>query len=99
MTAYVALLRKEADSDFGIDFPDFAGCVAVGIAVQEAATMAAEALALHIEGMLADGEAVPKPSKLDKIMSDPHHADAVPILISLPIRRMKAARKKPLPTA
>jgi predicted RNase H-like HicB family nuclease len=30
MTAYIALIRKEPDSDFGVDFPDFPGCVTAG---------------------------------------------------------------------
>jgi predicted RNase H-like HicB family nuclease len=27
MTNYIALLRKEPDSDFGVDLPDFRDCV------------------------------------------------------------------------
>ena len=32
--------------------------------------MAKEALALHIQGMIEDGDAVPEPSKLDDIAKD-----------------------------
>ena len=46
MTAYIALLRKQPDSDFGVDFPDFPGCVTAGETLEEARVMAAEALAL-----------------------------------------------------
>ena len=55
MTVYIALLRKEPKSDFGVDFPDFPGCVSAGSTTEEAARMAREALELHIEGMLEDG--------------------------------------------
>jgi predicted RNase H-like HicB family nuclease len=27
MPSYIALVRKDPDSDYGIDFPDFPGCV------------------------------------------------------------------------
>ncbi len=27
MATYIALLRKEKDTDFGVDFPDFPGCI------------------------------------------------------------------------
>jgi len=30
MGSYIALLRKEKDSDIGVDFPDFPGCITVG---------------------------------------------------------------------
>lgn len=30
MTAYIALLRKKPTNDFGVDFPDFPGCVTAG---------------------------------------------------------------------
>ena len=87
MTAYVALLRKQPDSDFGVDFPDFPGCVTAGETLEDARRMAAEALQLHIEGMLEDGDAIPAPSRLDEIMVDPDHRDGVAVLIDVSVRR------------
>lgn len=92
MTDYIALIRKEADSDFGVDFPDFPGCVTAGRTLDEAKDMAREALELHIEGMIEDGEAVPPPSSLDRIMADPANADAVAFLVTVAQRREKAER-------
>lgn len=43
-------------------FPDLPGCVNGGDTVPEAADMAAEALALHIEGMMAEGLPLPPAS-------------------------------------
>ena len=87
MTAYVALLRKQTDSDFGVDFPDFPGCVTAGETLEDARRMAAEAIQLHIEGMIEDGDAIPAPSRLDDIMADPHHRDGVAVLIDASVRR------------
>lgn len=87
MTAYVALLRKEPDSDYGVDFPDFPGCITAGTTLEDARRMAVEALQLHIEGMTEDGEPIPAPSPLDEIMADPHHRDAVAVLVDVPVRR------------
>ena len=87
MTAYVALLRKQPDSDFGVDFPDFPGCVTAGETLEDARRMAAEALQLHIEGMIEDGDAIPAPSRLDEIMADPDHRDGVAVLIDVSVRR------------
>ena len=87
MTAYVALLRKQPDSDYGVDFPDFPGCITAGETLEDARQMAGEALALHIEGMIEDGDAIPAPSSLDDIMTDEHHTDAVAVLIDASVRR------------
>lgn len=70
MTTYIARLHKQLDSDFGVDFPDFPGCITAGVTLEDARHMAGEALALHIEGMIADGEAIPEPSSPDVIGSD-----------------------------
>ena len=80
MTAYLALLRKQPDSDYGVDFPDFPGCVTAGTTLEDARRMAAEAIRFHVEGMIEDGEPIPAPSRLDEIMADPNHRDAVAVL-------------------
>jgi len=43
--------------------------------------MAHDALALHIQGMAADAERIPAPSKLDDILAHPDYSDAVAILV------------------
>lgn len=92
MTAFIALLRKEATSDFGVDFPDFPGCVTAGLTLEQARLMAAEALALHIEGMVEDGASIPTPSPLDIIMDDIMNRDAVAFLVETATRPVKAVR-------
>lgn len=80
---YIAYLHKERDSDFGVSFPDFPGCVTAGRTLEEARRMAAEALALHIEGMIEDGEVVPEPSNLDDVEKDSNMRGAVAVLVSV----------------
>ncbi|HYZ61036.1 MAG TPA: type II toxin-antitoxin system HicB family antitoxin [Acetobacteraceae bacterium] len=81
MTAYIALIRKQPGSDYGVDFPDLPGCITAGRSLDEARHMAPEALELHIEGMLEDGTPVPQPSPLEAIMADPANRDAVAVLV------------------
>ncbi len=87
MTVYIALLRKQPDSDYGVDFPDFPGCITAGETLEDARRMAVEALQLHIEGMIEDGDPIPRPSALDAIMADPDHRDGVAVLIDVSVRR------------
>jgi predicted RNase H-like HicB family nuclease len=68
---YPATIDKDPDSDYGVVFPDFPGCVSAGSTIDEAITMAAEALALHVTGMIEDGEALPPPTPADAIIADP----------------------------
>lgn len=83
MTDYIALIHKDADSEFGVSFPDLPGCISVGATMQEARANAEEALALHVEGMIEDGEPVPAPSSLDEIMAAPENRDGAVIVVPL----------------
>lgn len=83
MAYYIALLRKEPGTVYGVDFPDFPGCVSAGETLEEARRNAAEALKLHIAGMLEDGEVIPEPVTLDAVMADPENSDAVAFLVGI----------------
>lgn len=85
MAVYIALLRKDPDSDFGVDFPDFPGCVTAGSTIEEAVAMAAEALEGHIIAMVDDGLEIPEPSLLEPVLSDPDNKGAVPFLVPVEI--------------
>jgi len=80
---YIAYLHKDRDSDFGVSFPDFPGCITAGKTLEEARRMAAEALALHIAGMVEDGESIPEPSTLDALAKDPVMKGAVAFLVNV----------------
>ncbi|MGO8738651.1 type II toxin-antitoxin system HicB family antitoxin [Rhodoblastus sp.] len=92
MRQYIALIHKDADSNFGVSFPDLPGCVTAGATLDEARDMAAEALALHLEGMAEDGSAIPEPSSLETIMAEAQNRDAVAILVAAPPQTIKAVR-------
>lgn len=78
---YLALVEKEPDSDYGVFFPDLPGCVSAGSAFEEAREMAAEALALHLEGMAASDEYIPPPSSADAILAHEDAADAIALIV------------------
>ena len=82
-THYIGLIHKEPQSDFGVSFPDFPGCVTAGRTLDEARNMAEEALLLHAEGLAQDGHGLPTPSSLDEIMVNAANRDAVAILVGL----------------
>ena len=81
MANYIAIVHKDPNSDFGVSFPDFPGCITAGRNIDEAKDMAQEALSLHIQGMIEDGDQLPVPSKLEEIMADPDFAEAAAYLV------------------
>ena len=81
MRQYIALIHKEADSDHGVSFPDLPGVVTAGKTLDDARDMAAEALALHLQGIAEDGEAVPEPSSLEEVMASAENRDGVAVLV------------------
>ena len=80
---YIAYLHKDKNSDYGVSFPDFPGCITAGKTLDEASRMASEALALHIEGMIEDGDAVPEPSNLESIAEDAARHSAIAFMVSV----------------
>lgn len=92
MASYIALIHKDADSDYGVSFPDFPGCVTAGTSVDEAKEMAFEALRGHTELLIEDGQPLPEPSDLAAIMSVAENRDAVAFLVDLPDRPVPTVR-------
>jgi predicted RNase H-like HicB family nuclease len=60
MPTYLAVIHKDEDSEYGVSFPDFPGCVAAGATMAAALDSAREALLFHLDGMVEDGEQVPR---------------------------------------
>jgi len=83
MRYYIALIHRDPDSDYGVSFPDFPGCVTAGATLEEAAAMAREALEGHVSVMSDDGEAIPAPSTMDEVMADPEAREGTPLLVPL----------------
>jgi len=92
MRQYIGLIHKDPDSDYGVSFPDFPGVATAGRTLDEARAMAEEALGFHIEGLVADNDAVPEPSTLESIMADPTNRDGVAILAAAKTPAAKAVR-------
>jgi predicted RNase H-like HicB family nuclease len=92
MRHYIALIHKDADSDYGVSFPDLPGVITAGSNLDEARKMATEALEFHLEGLAQDGEAAPEPSSLEEIMAIAENKDSVAVLIDAPAAQVKSVR-------
>ena len=57
-----AVVYEPSETGWGAYVPDLPGCVAVGRTRDDVARLIGDGIALHLEGMAEDGEAIPDPS-------------------------------------
>lgn len=74
---FPVVLHKDPGSDYGVTVPDVPGCFSAGETVSEALDNLNEALALHFEGLMADGEPIPQPQEVDVHLANPDYAGGV----------------------
>jgi predicted RNase H-like HicB family nuclease len=88
---YIGLAEKVADG-YSVFFPDFPGFGSAGNTLQAARKNSKEGLIAHIELMVEDGERMPKPSSLDKVMQLPDAKGCIPLIIAIIALSGKAQR-------
>jgi predicted RNase H-like HicB family nuclease len=67
---YLGVVENDADSAYGVWFPDVPGCLPAADELGDLPRAAAEALRQHIEGLESNGRAVPIPRPLAEVMAD-----------------------------
>ena len=67
MHRFLVVIEK-AEGNYSAYCPDLPGCVATGETAREAEVHMHEALQLHIEGMVEDGEPIPESEALAEYM-------------------------------
>jgi predicted RNase H-like HicB family nuclease len=61
---YLIVIEGHEGENFSAYAPDIPGCVATGATIAECEREMRDALAFHIEGLRAAGEAIPEPSQV-----------------------------------
>lgn len=59
-----AVVIEKAEGDYSAYVPDLPGCVATGGSVEEVEAQIREAIRFHIDGLKADGLAIPQPTSI-----------------------------------
>ncbi len=77
MSCYVAIIHKDADSCYGVSFPDRPGVITAGDTIDEAMQRAAEVLTFAAKDWeSSDGsKEIPKPRAIDELCADPEFRD------------------------
>lgn len=72
MPSYVAIIHKEPDSCYGVQFPDVPGVFSAGDTVDEAVANASEVIAFAAEDWeKLQGQPFPSPRSIDQLRADP----------------------------
>jgi predicted RNase H-like HicB family nuclease len=71
MRHYIALIHKDADSSYGVSFPDVPGVITAADTIDEAMQKAAEVLEFAAEDWSAQtGSEFPQPRTIDELRGD-----------------------------
>lgn len=87
---YPIVIHKSPESDYGVTVPDLPGCFSAGSTIGEAIELAKEAVRLHIDSLIADGEPVPEASAIDTIVCNPEFAGAMFSIVEADVASIKA---------
>ena len=96
MKHYIAVIHKDAESSYGISFPDVPGVIAAADSLDQALEEATEALSFAAEDWQElTGSPFPRPRTLDALNADPSFteqaANAVVAAVPLTTRVGEAA--------
>jgi predicted RNase H-like HicB family nuclease len=67
MLKYLIIFEK-TETGYSVYVPDLPGCVSTGATKEEAEKNIAEAIEMHIESMLEDGETLPAPTTESEVL-------------------------------
>jgi len=91
---YPIVIHKEDGSDYGIIVPDLPGCFSASDTLDDAMNQAREAIECHLEGMLADHEAIPAPGSLDLHQANPDYTGGIWALVEIDLARLRSTTKR-----
>lgn len=63
---FPVVLHKDKSSDYGVTVPDLPGCFSAGRSVDEALSMAKEAIEVYLEQLIEDGKTMPLPGRIEQ---------------------------------
>jgi len=91
---YPIVIHKDEDSDYGVIVPDLPGCFSAGSTIDEAVAMAGEAIGLHLEGLVENGEGIPEPGHIQQHEKDPDYRGGIWAIVSINPAHLRVAARR-----
>jgi len=87
MKFIIAIEPGNDTNAWGVVVPDLPGCFSAGDSLDEAMDNAKEAIELHVQTMLEDGESIPAPRTLAHWQADAEFAGWVWAVVNAPVEK------------
>lgn len=94
MKFIIAIEPGTESSAWGVAVPDLPGCFSAGDTLDEAMDNAREAIDLHVETMIEDGENIPAARPLSVLQADPEYAGWVWAVVEVPVEKYLGPAEK-----
>ena len=91
---YPVVLHKDKTSDYGVTVPDLPGCFSAGETSEIALENAKEAILCHIEGLIKDKEAIPKPTSIDGFRTKKEYSGGIWALVYVDLSELSKKAKR-----
>jgi len=83
MMNFPVVIHKDPKSDYGVIVPDLPGCFSAGRTIDEALAMAREAIELHLEGLVEEGQTIPESGAIEDYKDRPEFRGGVWAVVSI----------------
>jgi predicted RNase H-like HicB family nuclease len=91
---YPVVIHKEKKSDYGVTVPDLPGCFSAGSTMDEALTMAKEAVELHLEGLVEEGLPIPDPTPIESQKRNSDYSGGIWAVVEVEMSDLRTRAKR-----
>lgn len=91
---FPVVLHTDDGTAYGVTVPDLPGCFSAGDTLDEALDSALEAIDLHVQGLLEDGQRLPAVQPLAVHQANPDYQGAVFAVVDAPVERYLGPAEK-----
>jgi len=91
---FPVVLHTDDGVRYGVTVPDLPGCFSAGDTFEEALDCVKEAIDLHLEGLVEQGEEVPVPHPIQEHQSNHDFADGIWALVDVDVSRFDGRAEK-----
>lgn len=91
---YPVVIHRDKGSDYGVVVPDLPGCFSAGETLDEALAMAKEAVELHLEGLIEEGQNTPPPGHLEDHRNNPEYRDGIWAVVQVDPANLRLKAKR-----
>lgn len=88
------VIHKDKNSDYGVSIPDLPGCFSAGETADEALSNAIEAIECHVEGLLLDGESIPRTRPLEHYQGKREFAGGIWAMVNVDLSKLSGKARR-----